>query len=125
MFELCLLFTHTVCIFPGAYDALFRNFSIGFASASCMITLLQCSFTCRLTNTFQANFSGGLSNNYCAVGRSYLYRTSCSATNQLLEVLSFTANCLNANSLFNLSIVLFDALSPRVTPELMPGQSVT
>ena len=40
------------------------------------VDLASSSFTCRLTITLHASFSGGLSSNSCAVGRPCLYRIS-------------------------------------------------
>ena len=73
LFELCLQCVQIGCTFPGAYNALFRNFNVDFVSASWVISFFQCSFTCRLTIIFHASFSGGLSSNSCAVGRPYLF----------------------------------------------------
>ena len=127
LFELCLHCVRIGCTFPGAYNALFRNFNVDFVSASWIISLFQCSFTCRLTIIFHASFSGGLSSNTCAVGRPYLYSISRSAINQLLEVLSLTANCLRARSFsthsfitifpYNVSLLLWISASTGNWPD--------
>ena len=68
LFELCL---HCVQI-QVHIMLIFRNFNVDFVSSSWMISFFMCSFTCRLTITFHASFSNGLSSNACAVGRPYL-----------------------------------------------------